>query len=303
MTKIEKYEITDRAQWLEWRKKDVTASDVASCLGFSPWKSALRLWMEKTGAISDIAETDLMRRGRWLESSVLAAYQDEQYAGVVIPAGTTYWRVPAWRIGCTPDAYVDDPLRGKGVLQAKVVSRSAFQRWDEGEAPIYYVLQTLTEMMVTDLAYGVLAVLVIEEHGVELECFPIERHPAAEKAIKEGVKRFWADARAGRMPEADLARDKNLLAQVMPPKRRTTVELAHENIEALIEEREIIRKLRRDYKARQDEIDTILIREMSTAEVGRAGPFEVTYSLRHVEEHTVAASTSPMLRVKRKERR
>ena len=48
---IEKRLITNRAEWLEWRTHDLTASDVAAVAGASPYKSALAVYGEKAGLI------------------------------------------------------------------------------------------------------------------------------------------------------------------------------------------------------------------------------------------------------------
>ncbi len=38
-----------REVWLEWRKKGIGENDVSLICGINKYKSALELWMEKTG--------------------------------------------------------------------------------------------------------------------------------------------------------------------------------------------------------------------------------------------------------------
>ncbi|MDU4479989.1 YqaJ viral recombinase family protein, partial [Clostridium sp.] len=40
-------------EWLEWRKKGIGGSDVATICGLNKYKSALELWMEKRGYKQD----------------------------------------------------------------------------------------------------------------------------------------------------------------------------------------------------------------------------------------------------------
>lgn len=37
----------DRAEWLEWRRNGIGATDVAGILGVSPWASPWSVWADK----------------------------------------------------------------------------------------------------------------------------------------------------------------------------------------------------------------------------------------------------------------
>ena len=54
---------------LEQRKNSIGASEVSSILGLNPWKSALQLWLEKTGAVEpeDLSENEAVFWGQRLE--------------------------------------------------------------------------------------------------------------------------------------------------------------------------------------------------------------------------------------------
>lgn len=105
---IEKIPITSRSQWLELRRRDITASDIGAACGLSPFKSPLRIWAEKVGEVAETAETAAMRRGRWLETAVLAALADE-HPDWVISQPNIYVRDPDARIGATIDAIAEIP--------------------------------------------------------------------------------------------------------------------------------------------------------------------------------------------------
>ena len=41
-------------EWLRYRNMGIGGSDVAALLGISKWKSALELWLEKTGQTDNL---------------------------------------------------------------------------------------------------------------------------------------------------------------------------------------------------------------------------------------------------------
>lgn len=56
-------------EWLEWRSKGITASDIPVILGLSPYKTPWRLWAEKTGLANpdDLSNNPHVLRGNRLE--------------------------------------------------------------------------------------------------------------------------------------------------------------------------------------------------------------------------------------------
>ena len=43
----------EREQWLDWRRKGIGGSDVAAIVGLNKYKSALSVFLEKTGQKTD----------------------------------------------------------------------------------------------------------------------------------------------------------------------------------------------------------------------------------------------------------
>lgn len=112
--------ITSRAEWLELRRQDVTASDIAAVCGVHPERSALQVYLEKVHApLGADNDNKLMRRGRWLEPAVIAAVRD-QHPDLDARAEGFYLRSPSLRIGATPDASVQSG-KGRTVLQLSLI--------------------------------------------------------------------------------------------------------------------------------------------------------------------------------------
>jgi predicted phage-related endonuclease len=64
----------DKAEWLKKRKEMITASDVASILGFGAHKTALDVYVEKVMG-TEMADNDLLLMGRALEDGIAKIYE------------------------------------------------------------------------------------------------------------------------------------------------------------------------------------------------------------------------------------
>jgi len=70
---MEKMKIVNLSQrsdeWLQWRSRGITASDIPIILGLSPYKTPWQLWAEKIGRINapDISQNPNVKRGVQLE--------------------------------------------------------------------------------------------------------------------------------------------------------------------------------------------------------------------------------------------
>ena len=268
---IERVEIQDRDQWLAMRRDNVNASEVPIVCGEGAYGSLAELFAEKKGLRPPLVDSGVLRRGRWQEAAVFEALSDERPEWEVRRA-KIYLRDSELRLGCTPDGFALAPDRpGRGVVQAKTVARSIFvRRWLEdpstpvefGDAvpPIYYVLQTLTEMFVSGSLWGVLAVIVSSEFDNTLRLFDIERDPEAEQRIVDNVDAFWRDYfDPGIMPPFDPVRDERLIKALFPKDDGTTVDLTADNrtlplVEDLLEIGKGIKRLREQESAIKTEL-------------------------------------------------
>jgi hypothetical protein len=275
---VERHPVTDRASWLAMRGRDLTASDVASICGCG-YRGPLEVWAEKTGKIPPKGDSPILRRGRWLEPAIWAAVQDTNPSWT-LRAAKTYLRAPALRFGATPDALAVDPDR-KGIvlIQGKVVAQPTFiADWCGGArdnpsptVPLGYQLQTLSETMLAEAAFGetihpVLAALVIGSFTAELYMIPVERHFGAEERILGAVKQFWEMTDAGQQPAADPDKDHDAVRKLYAVDDGSTVDLTGDNsIPSLMDERKRLGEVENAAKARRDVISTEIMAKMGNA--------------------------------------
>src|SRR5262245_17886387 len=166
MGRVETIPITDRNQWLALRRRDVTASDVAAVANFSNWRSRYRVRCEKLGLAAEEPETNIMRRGRWLEHAGLAALAELHPDWKISRAGV-YLRDVEDRIGATPDGLGE----GNGApftIEVKATALPVYDAWEwdeeanEKKLPIEYQCQALTQAMLADVPQTIVAVLTVD---------------------------------------------------------------------------------------------------------------------------------------------
>jgi predicted phage-related endonuclease len=240
--RVERREITDRAQWLEWREDDVTASMVAALPRFAchPYVTPLRLYVEKAGINFPNKDNKVMRRGRWLEPAVARAVA-EMRPEWVLSAPNVYLRSPVHRLGATPDYLIEGDQRGVGLLQCKTVAPAGYTYdWLEGtEIPEWIELQTLTEMMLSEAAFGAVAALRVDAFNMDVAIIEVARDPVKEAAIIAAVDAFWVDVVEGNQPDPDFALDRAEITALSP--RETTGKLrdlsGHNQIGEMLERR------------------------------------------------------------------
>jgi predicted phage-related endonuclease len=197
------------------RAQDLTASDIAAAFGVSPYKTQLALYAEKAGLLAPVSDNPMMRRGRWLESSVLYAIRETYPDWDVRPVGL-YLRDPDIRLGATPDYFADIGDGKVTNIQAKIVARPTFtMNWSAG-APLGYQLQTITENMMLEAEQGYIAALVIDAYSADLEMIEVPRNPAIEERIRQMAVTFWENIANGVRPVADPEKDAETVAALFP---------------------------------------------------------------------------------------
>lgn len=305
---IERREIVDRQQWLEWRKADVTASDVAAVLGMDANKTPAKVWAEKTGLISPEPQTDFLEFRLALEAAVIDMLKFRRPSWSIRRA-SVYLRDPDLRLGATPDAVATDPEReGLGTVQCKTVLSSVFEReWkdlgdDLAEAPLNYQLQTLTEAMLCGASWAVIAALVLEGPGTgTFKLARIDRNPEAEQRIRDAVARFWATTNAGQMPSPlKYELDADVIAALYPEAqiKEPPLDLSADNrLPDLLTRRA---ELTKQINIAADEVDAInaeVKNKLGLHEQARLPGWRISWKLQKRPERIVAAWQGRVLRI------
>lgn len=308
----ERVNITSTDEWLAERLHWINASEVPIVCGESFYGSAAELYAEKKGMRPPLIDNAIFRRGRWGEAAVFQALSEERPEWNIQRA-RVHVRDIERRIACTPDGFALAPDRdGVGIVQAKVISQSVFRlKWlnasdddessnDDATPPAAYRLQTLTEMMLNDCAWGVLAVLINGEFNWTLRLFDVQRNDVIEDRIYDRCAAFWRDhLDPGIMPPFEPQRDAALLRVLYPKDDGTEIDLTTDNRALmLVDEWTEVGAARKRLKKSEDALKTELQGKIGEHTYARlADGRRLSWKHQHRKAHAVAASDFRVLRI------
>lgn len=272
---VERIPITDRESWLAMRRQDVTASSAGALLGCHEYITAYALWAEKTGQVAVDGEmTEAMERGIELEPLALRRLA-KQRADWKVWNPQVYLREPEHRLGATPDAFVECPERGFGVVQIKSVEPMVFRRkWraDDGsiEPPLWIALQAMIESELAGAKWAAVAALVIS-HGIELHVVevPLDARDRLVGRIRQEIRSFWQMIADGYRPDPDWKRDGRLIEALYTPDGET-VDLSDDNaLPALCDEKDRLASEKSATDRRLKEIKAEMLAKLNGASAAR----------------------------------
>ena len=197
--------MSDRTDWLAWRRSGIGASDVAGILGLSPWASPFSVWASKIDDQADDHDNDAMEFGRRAEVMVGPWFADRTGLTVAGEQARCTHRDDTWKL-CTVDGFVfdgpnSDIASALGVLEIKTTGDSAADWADE--VPVHYRCQATWAMHVTDLPRCWFAVLHLAFGRPRFEVYEFERDAAEEAFVVDTCTRFWHDHVTTGHPPAD----------------------------------------------------------------------------------------------------
>jgi predicted phage-related endonuclease len=301
---IDRIPITSEQQWLELRRADVTASVVGALWNLHPYLTLGQLHISKAGV--DLPgpdpESAVIRRGNDLEP-VVASMVARDYPKWRIRKANEYYRDAKRRIGCTPDFFISDPAReGRGNLQIKTVGSAAYKRhWAEDIPPIWILLQSAVEMMLTQSPWGIIGALEVGEYVWQLHTFHVDRNPAAEQRIIDRVAEFWEKVDAGEQPTIDYERDGELISLLYPREvPGKSIDLTGDNrIGELLEQRETCREAIRITEQQCDRIENEIKAKIGDAETALVNGWRVSFKNVEKKAYSVKTTSYRQLRCKR----
>jgi len=133
----------------EWMRL-ATASKVPAMLGLSPYESPFSLWYRMAGLIPAIEDSDILRRGLFLEPAIVAWWADQHPKMTVLDSETCYYPQDA-RFAATPDRIVRDvDFKGRCLEVKSSADRTG--EWGKpgsDEIPVDYRVQAVWQMLCT----------------------------------------------------------------------------------------------------------------------------------------------------------
>jgi putative phage-type endonuclease len=183
------------------RAKSLGGSDVGAVLGLSKYRSAVDVWMEKTG--KEVASRDSLplRFGQFAESFVASEYALATGLSLVTHDAAVVHSEYSYMHGHIDRFVMSDdlPLIGDNgrmtasrILECKTANPFSQSEWGEAgsdQVPLSYLVQCVWYMMLTNIDRTDLAVLF---GNADFRIYEISRDLELEQMILERAKSFWA---------------------------------------------------------------------------------------------------------------
>ena len=288
-------EVTE-AEWLALRKEGIGASEAAVAVGVSPWKSPMRLFLEKTGAIEpEVVDSEAVYWGQKLEASILSRFQELHPDAELRPTKALLRSKEFPFMLATPDSM--GTYKGeKAVIEVKSTGHYGAAQWEGDEVPINYVLQGAHQLAVTGYALVIYPVLIAGQRYVERI---IERDDSLIESLIEKELEFTENVKANIPPEWDgTSAGWDLLKTLYPRAEQGKVLNLPETLIDTIKEYEELDKKASDYESivkdirkESDRRKQIIVSAMGDAEVGLVGNYQVKYSTVERKEYVSKATT------------
>lgn len=204
--------ITNHDDWILARKNGIGGSDAAAILGFSPYKTNVQLWNEKTGAANapDISDNPVIRYGKAAEPHIrglFEAYSTDLYT-VEYSEFDMHINDEHPFIFATLDGILTDRNGRKGVLEIKTTEIRKSSDWTEWEdkIPDNYYVQLLHQLIATGFDFVVLTAQIKYHKGDDLRL--LTRHYYKERSeltedmayLLQKEIAFWDCVENGRKP-------------------------------------------------------------------------------------------------------
>lgn len=275
----------------------IGGSEAAAACGLDPFKSRVRLYLEKRGEIDQGEERESAKWGNLLQPVIAEEVARRGYVTMPAPAdGITSTDYP--HLIAHPDGFcVNIPPKdrpdltdhvSRGVLEIKTAGLWQNHLWLDGETPAAYVIQVHHYMHLTGLEWALVAALI---GGQRLELRVIERDERLIEVMLQLEEEFWRMANEGEMPAPDgNEATGEAIKRLYPEAAAGTVVTLTADDGKLISEYKMLRESVKTTETQADTIKQALQLRLADNELGLLdGTPAIRWPLVHRKEFTVAA--------------
>jgi len=181
------------AEWVEMRRKYIGASDAATIMGVSPWRTPLQLWNEKVNGIYQPV-TKAMLRGTNMEKEALALYEEQtnqQYFQQV-----AFHSTEPFMMASLDGMSID----GRFAVEIKCPGEKTHALAVKGVVPEIYYPQLQHQMACS----GLNCITYYSYNGVEGVAILVERDDMYIAEMIQKEREFWALVENKTPPETQL---------------------------------------------------------------------------------------------------
>lgn len=287
---VQRIAIENREQWMGLRGQDITASVAGALFQEHQYATRYGLYLEKAGlappqeeVTPTVTEDSIILppilRGTLFEKTAIEMVRLLKPDWSVFAANNAYYRMPAARIGATPDVFATRPdVPGLGIIQVKTTDGLIFRKkWvnedGEVEIPAWIAIQAIVEAKLTGATWACVA-LMIGGINTELKLFDIPIHAGVWARLVEEVADFWRRVDECDAPEPDYARDGDLVRSTYQGDEGLEVDWSTDNrVPAILDERaelKAVEKAGAEAEKKRKALEVELLAKLGNAASGRA---------------------------------
>lgn len=179
--------LTD-AEFRKARQRGVFSTDIAALLNLSKYKSALQVYLEKTGQAEPQDVTERMQDGLMVEQPLIERFGRE--TGLKARPLKEMHQHPKHKFLFTNlDGECYEDVTELGLLEIKGCSDRVIAEWDE-QPPPYYHAQVMHQLLCTGRSF---AYLYAWAWGQGTRCYKVLPNDSFFEMIRAAAEKFWKD--------------------------------------------------------------------------------------------------------------
>ena len=213
------------------RSTYIGGSDAAAILGLSPWKTALDVYLDKTGEREqeDPSKAKIFARGKRMEPYIIDLLAEDEGINI-IHRGQRYQSPQHPFMAAEIDAeYFDAGLGSVQNIEIKTAHPFGVKEWGEelsDSVPLHYVVQAMHGLMVTGRQLCTFGVLIGSD---DFRIYRVERDEETITAMREKEIEFWQRVQDRNPPEPTTTSD---IRRLFERDAGTAIEASAEMFEA-----------------------------------------------------------------------
>lgn len=261
-----------KSDWLNYRKKGITGTDIGAITGMNPYVSAVSVYQDKiTDEISEY-DNESMRQGRDMEEYIAQRFTEA--TGLKVRKANAIYQNEEHPIML---ADFDRLIIGqKAGLECKTVSPYSADKWKDGEIPLHYQLQVQHYLAVSGYNCWYIAALIF---GKEFIIRKIERDEELINNLITIEERFWNEYVIPRkMPEPDGSEGCSDIISKMYFKVEPNKEISLCGFKTMLLRREELVNLISKMEKEKTQIEQKIKMEMQDASYGLADNYRVSWT-------------------------
>lgn len=261
----------ERETWLRLRKTGIGGSDAGAICGVDPYKSAMKVFRDKTEKTVEESDNEALRIGRDLEQYVADRFMEA--AGLKVRRSNYMYRSKEHPFMI---ADVDRLVIGEDAgLECKTASAYNADKWEDGKTPLHYLLQCYHYMAVTGKRTWYIAVVILGRG------FTYRKLTWDDKTIDSLItveEKFWGEhVKKGILPPPDgSSACDEMIRQYFPEAKKDRVALA--GFEEKLRRREEITGLMKELEKEQKQIEQEVKLSMGEYELAVSGGYCIHWS-------------------------